>query len=183
MLERPMPDAADGPHHGAFAPPAFAPLVGRIADFLHTLGITVRPAEVAEDTLLPGIRVFHGGLLVDPARLAFPGDLLHEAGHLAVVAPARRRTLHGNVGSDPAEEMMALAWSYAAAVHLGIDPAVVFHEGGYRGGGGYLLDAFGEGFGVGLPMLQYHGMTYDRQRAAREGVPAFPHMRRWLRED
>jgi hypothetical protein len=158
------------------------PVLVRMVDFLRGIGLAVCTGAVIEETLLPGVLVARGTLVVDGARLRFPGDLLHEAGHLAVVPPERRRSLDGNVGSDPAEEMMAIAWSYAAAVHLEIDPAVVFHAGGYRGGGGYLLDAFGEGRGVGLPMLQYYGMAYDTKRAAQEGVPAFPRMRRWLRE-
>ncbi len=87
-----------------------------------------------------------------------------------------------DVGSDPAEEMMAIAWSYAAAVHLRIDPAIVFHAAGYRGGGANLRDAFSRGGGVGVPMLQFYGMTFDRKRAAEEGVPAYPCMRYWLRE-
>jgi hypothetical protein len=54
-------------------------------------------------------------LCYDPAQLQHPGDLLHEAGHLAVKSPSDRRLAGVNLGSDPAEEMMAIGWSYAAA--------------------------------------------------------------------
>ena len=157
------------------------PLTHRIVAFLTDIGLTVRRDEIVEATILPGIAVEHGALLFDPARLRFPCDLLHEAGHLAVVAPERRAAMHRNVGDDPAEEMMAIAWSYAAAVRLGIDPALLFHDE-YKGGGPAILAAFTAGGGFGVPMLQWVGMTFDAARARAQGGEPYPHMRRWLRE-
>jgi hypothetical protein len=156
------------------------PLTRRIVAFLADIGLTVRGAEIVEPTVLPGIAVEHGALLFDLARLRFPCDLLHEAGHLAVVPPERRAAMHRNVGDDPAEEMMAIAWSYAAAVHLGIDPALLFHRE-YKGGGPAILSAFANDGGFGVPMLQWVGMTRDAEQARAEGGAPFPHMRRWLR--
>jgi hypothetical protein len=40
----------------------------------------------------------------------------------------------GKLESTPGEEMAAIAWSYAACVHLGLEPTVVFHSDGYKGG-------------------------------------------------
>jgi hypothetical protein len=119
--------------------------------------------------------VRRGGLVVDEPRLAWPGDLLHEAGHLAVADPAGRAELD-DVGDDPAEEMAAIAWSHAAAQHLGLDPTVVFHPHGYRGGGDWLAEAFAGGGGPGVPMLQWWGMT-----GGWKDEPRFPQMIRWLR--
>lgn len=124
--------------------------------------------------------VRRGALLVDPARLEWPGDLLHEAGHIAVTNPAARASLD-EVASDPAEEMAAIAWSYAAAVKIDLDPRIVFHDMGYRGGGAYLADAFLTTGPPGLPMLQWYGMTLDARAAKQQNQPAFPHMLRWLR--
>ncbi|MBL6937079.1 MAG: hypothetical protein ISS15_01765 [Alphaproteobacteria bacterium] len=157
------------------------PLVGQIAAFLRSIGIEVRGGTVTGDTTLPGIDIDHGALIVDEERLLYPGDLLHEAGHLAVAPPQTRAALVHDVGKDGAEEMMAIAWSYAAALHLKIDPAIVFHEHGYRGGSQSILDAM-PNEGIGVPMLQWLGMTFDRKRAPDAGVPPFPHMVRWLRE-
>ena len=158
------------------------PLVCRIVDFIREIGIEVRAGEVVESTPCPGILLARGALVVEEARLSFPGDLLHEAGHLAVMTPDRRRAMHRDAGADPAEEMMAIAWSYAAALHLGIDPAIVFHAGGYRGGSTALLENFRQGRYLALPTLQWLDMAYDRRRAAEAGVAPFPAMRRWLRE-
>ena len=40
---------------------------------------------------------------------------------------------------------MAIAWSYAAGVHLGLSASLVFHEMGYRGGSQALIDNFSMG--------------------------------------
>lgn len=156
-------------------------VVTRIVGFLRAIGIAVRAEPIAGETFLPGITIDHGTLVYDPARLAHPGDLLHEAGHIAVAPPARRAAFDRDAGDSPPEEMMAIAWSYAAALHIAVDPAIVFHEAGYRGGGGYILENFSAGHFFGVPMLEYAGMTLDRKRAAHGGVAPFPHMLCWLR--
>src|SRR3954453_20000896 len=104
----------------------------RIAGFLARIGIPVTQ-ELAGDGLLPGLTVRDGGIVADPERLLYSGDLLHEAGHIAVTDPAHRAALC-EVSDDPGEEMAAIAWSWAAAAELGLDPALVFHSDGYRGG-------------------------------------------------
>ena len=113
----------------------------RIIDFIKSIGIPVEFGEISpEQQFLPGMCIYNSGLLIDRASLKYPGDLLHEAGHIAVITPAKRVDIHGKAGSDSdedkGEEMMAIAWSYAAAKYLDIDPNIVFHAEGYKGGGG-----------------------------------------------
>lgn len=153
----------------------------RLVGFLEEIGFTVRRAELPEGTFLPGIQIEAGALLVDEARLAHPGDLLHEAGHLAVLAPAERRVAGENLASGPGEEMAAIAWSYAACVHLGLDPALVFHDHGYKGEGQALRENFAAGRYIGVPLLQWYGLT--RERADGAGAPVYPRMGRWLRAE
>ena len=152
-----------------------------MVDFLIQIGLPVRMGEVEDATFLPGLAIEHGVLIVDEAKLTYPGDLLHEAGHLAVAPAANRAFLHQNVGADPAEEMMAISWSYAVARHLEIDPAVVFHPQGYKGGSQSLLGMFEQETYLALPMLQWCDMAYDKTHAEAEGAEPFPTMRRWLR--
>ncbi len=154
--------------------PSADPLTAPIVDFIREIGVTVERGTVTA-SLLPGIAVRRGALVVDAARLAHAGDLLHEAGHLAVADPAQRAGLD-EVGDDPGEEMAAIAWSYAAARHLGLDPAAVFHADGYRRGSAGLIEAFDHGRGPGISLLQWWGMT-----AGGKDGPPFPHMLRWLR--
>jgi len=162
------------------------PLVERIAAFLGEIGLEVRQGTVAGKTFLPGIDVKDGALIVDEARLAYPGDLLHEAGHFAVATPKRRLAMDGNVAASDAqtaasEEMMAIAWSYAAALHLGIEPEIVFHPDGYRGDSASLLENFAQGRYFGVPMLQYLGMACESKNAKARGVEPYPHMLCWVR--
>src|SRR5687768_11169129 len=109
----------------------------KIIAFLREIGIRVTAGDVVDATFLPGIEVINGGLVVDESKLLYPGDLLHEAGHLAVTPGERRAELHGKVEiSDELPqvvELEAMLWSYAACLHLKLDPTVVFHEHGYRG--------------------------------------------------
>jgi len=158
------------------------PVTTRIVEFLLGIGLPVRAGVIAERTFLPGIKIEGGVLVIDEAQLTYPGDVLHEAGHLAVVPVARRGALHLHVGKDGGDEMMAIAWSYAAAVHLGLDPAVVFHDGGYRGGSQALIDNFSAGRYIGVPTLQWIGLTAEPKRASDMGVPPYPHMLKWLRD-
>jgi hypothetical protein len=156
-------------------------LTDTIVEFLRAIGLEVRMERLPAGMFLPGILIDRGTLVVDTDQLRFPGDLLHEAGHIAVAAPERRSQITGDVGSDAAEEMMAIAWSYAAVVHLQIQPEVVFHAEGYRGGSTSLIENFSAGHSFGVPVLQWLGMTYDARNAAEHGVEPYPHMIAWLR--
>jgi hypothetical protein len=147
-----------------------------IIDFLRGTGIPVEPGTLPEDGFVPAIAVRDGGLLYDPDRLQWPGDLLHEGGHIAMVDPASRPTL-SDVGNDPGDEMAAIAWSYAAARAIGIDPHIVFHDHGYRGEGRNIAENFAQGHYFGVPMLQYYGLA----RFPHDEGEQYPAMIKWLR--
>lgn len=152
-----------------------APELDAVLGFLRGIGLVVAPGVLPADSFLPAMAVRDGRLLYDPARPGWVGDLLHEGGHLAVTAPALRDTLPA-VSHDPAEEMAVLAWSYAAAIAIGLPVGTLFHPA-YKGGCDYLIGAFARGAYIGLPMLQYWGMAAHDDADG----PAFPAMRAWLR--
>ena len=157
-----------------------------ILAFLKEIGLPVKESDVSDASFLPGIEVVNGGLIVDRTRLKYPGDLLHEAGHLAVVPASVRSGLSGEV-KTPGEnedvvEVMALLWSYAACLHLGLEPRVVFHEHGYRGHSQALLNNFQLGLFPGLHHLEAAGMTIARADPTRLELLPFPVMQRWLRD-
>jgi hypothetical protein len=158
------------------------PVTRRIASFLQDIGLPVTAGPVPEKTLLPGIHIVRDGLVVEEARLAHCGDLLHEAGHLAVLPAKDRGREDLDLSADAGAEIAAIAWSYAASVHLQLDAAIVFHAEGYRGASQSFIENFREGRYVGVPLLQWMGLTADVQRARELGVPPFPNMLRWLRD-
>jgi len=155
-------------------------LLKQITRFLLDLGFQIRETEVSQQTFVPGIFIDRGTILIDRSKLLYPGDLLHEAGHLAVMPREKRMRVQGDVGNKAAEEMMAIAWSYAAAVHLGLDAHVVFHQGGYRGDGEWLIENFTNGRYIAVPMLQWIGLTADEKRAKELGIEPYPHMIKWV---
>lgn len=153
----------------------------KILAFLDEAGVRVVAEPLAEDGFLPAIVIRAGVLVYDPDRLEWPGDLLHEAGHIAMTDPELLATVE-YFGEEPGkidgDEIGAMAWSYAAALAAGIDPHVVFHQHGYRGSGAWYVETFATSpLPPGLPMLQYYGLA----RFKDEDGDKFPAMKRWLR--
>jgi hypothetical protein len=153
-----------------------------ITGFLNDVGLESRSGKLNVATFVPGIAIVHGVIVFDPSEMIYPGDLLHEAGHLAVMPIRRRRLAHLSVGKRAAEELMAIAWSWAAAVRLALEPSVVFHEGGYKGGSASLIENFEQRRFIGVPMLQWLGMTADARNATELGIEPFPHMIKWIND-
>jgi hypothetical protein len=156
------------------------PTATLIIDWLRQIGLAVRLAPLGGETFLPGVSLDPGGLVVDPERLLYSGDLLHEAGHLAIMPPAQRASTGSNAGADMGDEIAAQTWSYAAAIHLGLPAETVFHSAGYKGSAQKLIEVYREAK-AGVPLLQWMGLTLDSKRAAAESIPPYPHMIRWLR--
>jgi hypothetical protein len=158
----------------------------RAVQFITSIGIEVKYRPLDDDTFLPGLLIDEGCICIDLDKLKYPGDILHEAGHVAVVPANDRKQLNGATIADrkdrAAEEMMAIAWSFAACKHLGIDPYFVFHETGYKDNGKAIADQFEAGNYFGVPMLQFSGMSAEPKMAETLNLPAFPAMAKWLRE-
>ena len=151
-------------------------LVKRISNFLEGIGITVESTQLEGDTFLPGLRLQGQTILVDHDKLKYPGDLLHEAGHIAVTKPELRSCIGTDrIGEDwPSlgDEIVAILWSYAALCHLKLDPKVVFHEDGYKNCSPWFIEQFTSGTFMGLPLLSWMGFCNEAD---------FPKMKVWLR--
>lgn len=152
----------------------------KIIHFLQEIGIRVIETELPDDCFLPGLAIEKNAILMDPQRMKFPGDLLHEAGHLAVTSE-ELRPLIGTAEMDPAwpsdgDELAAILWSYAALNYLELEPEVVFHPNGYKNQSEWLIQQFKDKNYIGLPLLEWMGFC-----SAKEGESPFPHMLKWLR--
>jgi hypothetical protein len=155
------------------------PLVTQLADFVTLVGIEVHPCSIDWKTQFPGLDIRSGAVLVDESQLIHPGNILHEAGHIAVHDPARRK--ESKFSPSKGEELGALAWSYAAVVHLDHKSELVFYPGSFHGWDIALNENFAEGRYVGVPLLHRYGMAVEPRLAPGLGVEPYPHMLRWLR--
>jgi hypothetical protein len=150
-----------------------------ILAFLASIGIPTRAERLSQTTLLKGMAIIGGVIVYDPECEFAAGDLLHEAGHIAVASPEER--LADPFESNGGDEMAAIAWSWAAAQHIGVPPDILFHANGYKGDGAWLIETFSDGNFIGLPLLQLYGMTIEPKQAIPGGPEAYPHMLRWVR--
>jgi hypothetical protein len=158
------------------------PVTSTILAFLADIGLPVQHRAVTGPTAVPGITIDHGTLVVDPDTRSFPGDLLHEAGHVALLPPSVRAGATGRLEVGGGYEVGAICWSVAAAWHLGLELDVVFHEEGYRGESDRLALTYRSGIALGAPMLEWAGLTWVSGREP-AGEQPFPAMRRWVRVD
>lgn len=149
--------------------------------FLHSIGINTIEKEFEGASFLPGLKIENGNLLIHREQLLYPGDILHEAGHIAVTTAAGRSCLNNNViENNPdkeGDEMAVMLWTYAACLHLKIDPAIVFHKDGYKGNSDWLIDSYTQKTYIGLPLLIWMGLAADQNSAN-----GFPYMIKWLRD-
>lgn len=171
--------ATDAPmHHAAHYRP--------ILDFLAAIGIAVVETPLPADGFLPGIVIRDGALLVDPERLQWPGDLLHEAGHLAMLPPALRTRANDALVDEQdvphAGEPEAMAWAWAAVHAIGLPPEVLMHEGGYHGQSTAVLQMYAVGIVPGLRGLCDTGMAAAHGFTPEPGDVQYPRMLRWLRD-
>jgi len=152
-------------------------LINRLVEFISSVGIAVKEGNTGDDTFVPGLDIRYGTIIFDRERLLYPGDLLHEAGHIAVAEAAERGSLMGNVTDNKperqGEELAAILWSYAACQKTGIPSAVVFHPNGYKGDSSWFLDNFKNEVFIGLPLLVWMQLTTAEQ---------YPVMTKWLRD-
>lgn len=167
--------------------PTHEEVIQRCHTFLQSIGIEMVFTSLDEPTFLPGLCIREGKLLVDREKLLYPGDILHEAGHIAVVEEKYRSQLNDNVNDMPGymdgNELVAILWSYAALKAIGFPEEVVFHPDGYKGASDWFIEHLQSGNYIALPLLQWMGMALDEKNAAEQGVEPFPKMISWLRQN
>jgi hypothetical protein len=147
------------------------------------IAFIIRP--INGQTFLPGLKFENGTIIIDAEKLLYPGDILHEAGHLAPMLPDVRNSMNDtlpDVDMHRCGELMALGWSYAACLHLSLDPAIVFHSDGYKDESENILQNFAEGRYLGVPGLELRGMAYTKKKAEELNAPPYPKMISWLRK-
>ena len=125
----------------------------KVIAFLQNIGITCRPSPGVKG-FLPHCRIDHGTIVFDP-DLAPGADVLHEAGHLAIIPAETRHHASDNLrewekigaarmsamvdaGTHPDDPLMcaymqtsdpeATAWAFAAGKAAGLDDEDIIRD-------------------------------------------------------
>ena len=158
----------------------------KVFSFLNEIGIAIIEKELDEATFLPGLSLGSNCIYIDSDKLLYPGDILHEAGHLAVTTTSERKLIGTQAMSSEwptqGDEIGAILWSYAALYHLELPLEFVFHPNGYKNNSDWYISNFNSGNYIGLPLLQWMGLTLSESQAIIENKKAFPVMQKWIRD-
>ena len=151
---------------------------------------------------LDGVEVEQGALLVDPCASA--SNILHEAGHLAILPGRFRRNASGDLSaamermfgevdfSDPDSgiaraaiqcgDAEATAWAWAVGVYLGLPPKTIIKDAEYDGTGAFLRTSLRVGAYAGINGLSHAGFCAVRPGiyATARGLPVYPQLAMWL---
>jgi hypothetical protein len=174
--------------------------VSRCVRFLREIGLTVREKTGARG-FFDGIEIVEGTLLVDPCCAV--SDLLHEAGHLAIVPGRYRRLMNADLepgwhamieglratgfGPETAlyravihcSDTEATAWAWAAGRRLGLSGTEIIGDGDYDGDEDAIRYLLGIGKYVGIEGLASAGFC----TMVRSGPhPVFPRLAFWTQE-
>ncbi|PSW17631.1 hypothetical protein C9I98_19125 [Photobacterium sanctipauli] len=108
------------------------------------------------------------------------GELLFMAGIIATTPAADRFKLHCRIVDEEYQNMMVLAWCWAAIHNLGLNIDTLLYsfsdESYYQS-----FERWTECRFLGVPLLQNAGMTLEPTRQNTGDAAVFPNMRCWLR--
>ena len=167
--------------------------------FLQTIGIPARLVENVDGGFTPNVRISKGCLVV--GWRAHVSNVLHEAGHMAVLPAHFRPWMTGNlqqghrrmmnfVGAmdlDPDSPLMravlqssdpeVTAWAWAAGSHLGLAPSEIVRDADYGGEGEQIRACLTTGYYVGI-----HGLAHAGFCSVRTGgrLQPYPLLQHWL---
>ncbi len=83
------------------------PVLKQMVGFLREIGLDVVADNIDVKTFMPGIHVHQGCMYIDEEKLSYPGDVLHEAGHMAIFTTERRKSITYDFAGDGGDEMAA----------------------------------------------------------------------------
>lgn len=179
-----------------------ATMLSQTIHFLNHIGLpTAIVDETPKSSFMPHLFIRHGTLEV--TRDVLIGDLLHDAGHLAVIPGRLRHLMHGNlyrsfeaifeqiadlphdhpevVAMIHSDDPAATAWAWACGVHLGIPHEDIITDASFGDAGADIRCMLSHHQYVGIHALQSsgfcaaHGMCHPT-------LPVFPQLQFWVKD-
>jgi len=171
-----------------------------VYDFLISIGIKI---EIKESTkgFFDHIHIQDGRLIVD--KNASINDILHEAGHLAVLPGRFRKYASGNISgvinkmlkeidfSNPdapearaaiqCGDVEATAWAWAAGMHLTLPPEIIIEDADYDNWGEEMRLSLSRNSFFGINGLAAAGFCVTNNAlSVISGKPVYPNLAMWL---
>lgn len=176
------------------------PDIDKVLAWLTSIGLQVeRGSRPWQNLFAEGIWIEEGRLIVSADAMV--GDLLHEAGHLAVLPSRFRKLVSGDIddlwgeraelvssvterlGQWPedsearalmqASDHETIAWSFAAALEVGVDPTLPFLRG-------FKNDGQAEAIYMACCDKQYIGINGLRAAGFINAIGNFPILKKWV---
>lgn len=176
----------------------------RVLGFLERIGIEVQRVDTLQGGFVPGIKIVAGCLQASP--VATVSDLLHEAGHIAIVPAAYRSMIEADADEstgrivDKAQlstldlqdpllirllqigDAEATAWAWAAGKYLDIPETLIIRDSDYDGGGAVQRQMLSMGRHFGVHGLQAAGFCLVRANPYRSAATVYPQLKYWLQK-
>ena len=174
--------------------------------FVQGIGLEVVTRDSGVRGFIEGVRV-RAGVLHVGLDTVFPGDVLHEAAHLALIPLRFRHLADGDLRDvnkamrnyveahgeglmrhpeDPlcravlqADEQEAAAWQYAAALKVGLPDVWLFPDDAFEGNGKAVLQYLKLKRHMGINGLQAARWTLVRKNPHID-LPVYPELAHWL---
>ena len=179
----------------------------KVVDFLNDIVLKVGKVESFKET---AFKPFLKEILILQGKIYFTenasiSNLLHEAGHLAVLHPDYRKYVSGSVSkalkkcyaeidtTKPEnnkycymEEVVAGAWAWAVGKHLDIPENLIIENQDYKGEGGNERAFFQAKGHFGITQMQYAGFSVSQERLKKlpqfADLPVYPKLKKWLQD-
>ena len=178
----------------------------KTVDFLNKIGLNTVFANdnnVFKDTFMKNVSMIDGTLFIN--KKTKTSDLLHEAGHLAVLHPDYRKLVNNNLTSILkktateidiskqenskymyCEDVCATAWAGAVGFYLKLKDNDIIDKKQYQNWGADILYSLKNNCYMGIKQLQYAGFCVQYESAKRltqfADLPVYPQLKKWIQD-
>lgn len=175
----------------------------KVINFLNSIGIeTILKQQTKYKGFLSDILIQDGILYINENTTI--SDLLHEAGHLAVLHPKYRKLASGNISKVVCkmmneipfnqtefnkymycEDLSATAWAYAVGKYLNLPDDVIITAKNYDNAGKDILECLRCGSYFGITELMHAGFCVCKPRhnlSRLIPLPVYPTLSKWLQD-